>query len=80
MAGMSRTPSHPPLRPLRALALAALGAASLAGIAAARSGTSSACPAQIAARQEAEPGFVVLAGDGSNPACTGRHKTRRAAR
>lgn len=63
------------IRSRRTALLAGFVALSLAGYAAGRVFASS-CPAQAAAREAAQPGLVLMAGDAGDPACAGKHRLR----
>lgn len=75
---MESPPSPNRITPYRRkLGLAGLAATALAVVAATRMIAPS-CPAQADAAGMAQPGLILLAGDSSNPACTGKHKLRQA--
>lgn len=74
---MQSVPSRFTLPRVRNIALAGvIVALSLAGFAAAR-GLSGSCPAQVEAMAQAQPGLVLMAGEVTDPACTGKHRLRR---
>jgi hypothetical protein len=51
-------------------------ALALVGLVAAR-GLGASCPAQSEALRQAQPGMVLMTGDPTDPACTGKHRVRK---